>query len=159
MAAKGWILIVLLAVGGGAVAARAALSDDGPELAPGMASSLTGAAQSVESSAGSDPTHDFEVVLPYVTEASLFAIVGFALGYLSRKVVKVGLILLGLTFVLLQTLSYLEVVSIDWTRATELINTFVLNWNTEQPVSEILKDRIPSAGGLVAGYALGFRRG
>lgn len=156
MGAKVWILVALLAVGAAAVGARASLGGDDDASVPQGVSSLVGSGAAAESEGEGG---DLEVVLPYVTEASLFAVLGFALGYLSRKVIKIGLIVLGVAFLLLQTLSWLEVVAIDWTRATELVNAFVLNWNTEQPVAEILKDRIPSAGGLALGYALGFRRG
>ncbi|MFH0947276.1 MAG: FUN14 domain-containing protein [Planctomycetota bacterium] len=98
-------------------------------------------------------------VMPYVTEGSFFALIGFALGYLSRKVVKLGLILLAVLFLAVQGLSYAEVVSVDWDRALQLVNDLVLNLKENQTVTEVLKDRLPSAGGLVAGYALGFRKG
>ena len=54
-----------------------------------------------------------ERAIPYLTEGSFFALIGFALGYASRKVVKVGLILLALVFAGLQGLSYLEVIHIE----------------------------------------------
>jgi len=98
-------------------------------------------------------------VMPYVTEGSFFALIGFALGYLSRKVVKVGLILLALLFVAVQGLSYAGVVAVDWDRALQLVNDLVLNLKENQTFTEVIKDRLPSAGGLVAGYALGFRKG
>src|SRR5262245_16846786 len=47
-----------------------------------------------------------ERALPYVTEGSLFGLIGFALGYASRKFVKLGLIVLALFFVGLQALAW-----------------------------------------------------
>ena len=106
----------------------------------------------------SEPT-GLEKSIPYLTEGSFFALIGFALGYASRKVVKVGLILLALLFVGLQGLSYLEVIQIDWHRAIEVLNNLILNLNENATVTEVLKDRLPTVGALGAGYLLGFRRG
>lgn len=97
--------------------------------------------------------------LPVVTEASFFAMIGFALGYLAKKVVKLALIFLALIFVLLQTLSYVGVVTIDWSRAIELFNDFVLNLRENRSLGDVLRDRLPGAGGLVGGYLVGFRKG
>jgi uncharacterized membrane protein (Fun14 family) len=53
----------------------------------------------------------------------------------------------------------LEVVSVDWSRALDLFNDFVLNLKENQGLGEIIQDRIPTAGALLAGYWLGFRKG
>jgi uncharacterized membrane protein (Fun14 family) len=97
--------------------------------------------------------------LPYLTEGSFFALIGFALGYASRKFVKIGLIFLAIFFVGLQVLAYGEVVEIDWGRGIELVNRLVLNIQEGEPIQKILLDKLPTAGGLVAGYLLGFRKG
>lgn len=101
----------------------------------------------------------FESLLPYFTEGSFFALIGFAVGYASRKFVKVGLIALGVFFVGLQALSYADVVAVDWERAVDLANRLVLNLKENQTFSEVLKDKVPTVGALTAGYFLGFRRG
>lgn len=101
----------------------------------------------------------FEKSLPYFTEASFFALVGFALGYATRRLMKVGLIVIAIFFVVLQGLGFSGVISVDWSRAVELINTFVLNLQENQTLTSVLTDRIPSVGSLVAGYFLGMRRG
>ena len=97
--------------------------------------------------------------LPYVTEASFFAIIGFALGYASKKVVKLLLLLVAGLFVVIQGLGYLDVVTVDWQRAIDLANQVVLNVKADQEWKDALLARIPSVGSFVAGYALGFRKG
>ena len=97
--------------------------------------------------------------MPIISEATFFGVIGFALGYASRKAVKVGLVLLALLFVAVQVLSYMGVIAIHWGRGLELLNEFVLNINESETAMEILKHRIPSAATLVAGYLIGFRRG
>ena len=96
--------------------------------------------------------------MPYITEGSFFALIGFALGYLSRTILKVGLIVLGACFLLIQGLAWAEVIDVDWSRAIQLANDLVLNLRENASVTEMLKDKLPTTGALAAGYALGFRR-
>ena len=97
--------------------------------------------------------------LPVVSEASFFGLIGFALGYTSRKVIKLCLIFIAVFFIGIQGLSYAGVLNVDWSRAVRLVNDVVLNLKENRTFLEVLKDRIPSAGALTAGYLLGFKRG
>lgn len=98
-------------------------------------------------------------MLPYFTEGSFFAMIGFALGYASRKIVKLLLIVVAGFFLLVQGLSYADVVSVDWQKMIDLVNGWVLNLKENDTIGEVLKDKIPTAGALTAGYVLGFRKG
>ena len=97
--------------------------------------------------------------LPFFTEASFFALIGFSLGYFSRKVVKLMMIFVAVLFIALQVLGYMEVVAIDWQRLIDICNRLILNLKENDSISAVLKDRIPTAGALVGGYALGFKKG
>lgn len=106
------------------------------------------------------PGQAIEDLLPYFTEASFFGLIGFALGYTSRKVVKLGLILLALLFASIQGLQMAGVIQgLDWAKAIELVNDWVLNIKEDQSVTQWLTDKIPSAGALIAGYLVGFKQG
>lgn len=109
--------------------------------------------------APAEPKGGVEGTLPYITEGSFFALIGFALGYASRKFVKIGLIFIAIFFVGLQVLSYMDVVNIDWGRGIELVKKFVLNIQEGESIKKVLTDKLPTAGGLTAGYMLGFRKG
>ncbi len=100
-----------------------------------------------------------EQALPYVTEGSLFALIGFAVGYASRKVFKLALILIALMFVAIQALSYGGYVAVDWGGAVEALNDLVLNLKENETLSQFLLDRIPTTGAFITGCLLGFKRG
>ena len=106
------------------------------------------------------PGKAVEDLLPYFTEASFFGLIGFALGYTSRKVVKLGLILMALVFAAIQGLHMAGVIeNVDWGKAIELVNHWILNIKEDQSVTEWLTDKVPSAGALLAGYFIGFKQG
>lgn len=105
------------------------------------------------------PAGGLESALPYITEGSFFALLGFAVGYAAKKFLKIGLIVLAVFFVGLQVLSYMDVISVDWSRAVEVLDKFVLNLKENQTVTEVLKDRLPSAGAFLAAWFVGFRSG
>jgi uncharacterized membrane protein (Fun14 family) len=97
--------------------------------------------------------------LPFLTEASFFALIGFALGYTSRKVVKLGLILLAVTFVVLQGLAFAGVIEIDWQQALDWANRLILNVRENEALSQVVQHRIPSAGAFGGGWLLGMKSG
>lgn len=113
--------------------------------------------------AGQQPVQEepgsLEKALPYITEASFFAMIGFALGFAAKKFMKLGLILLALCFVGLQVLAYTGVVSVDWGRAVDLLNRFVLNLKEDQSITEALTARIPSGGALLGAFFIGLKAG
>lgn len=151
------VIIVLVTVA--AMAARMALAAEAP-AAPASLPGVTtlSAAASTDAPPGPEPS-PLETALPYVTEGGFFAIVGFALGYASRKLLKLALLLIAVLFVAIQGLSSLDVLTVDWDKAVALANELVLNVKQDQSWMEWVKDRLPTTGGLAAGYALGFRRG
>jgi uncharacterized membrane protein (Fun14 family) len=156
------VLVALLLLLVGSVVGRFFLGGGESAVTPGagpgeLGSSFT-AGGGAAAAAQAEPT-PAEKALPYVTEGSLFALLGFALGYATRKIVKVGLILLALLFVGVQVLAYTGVIQIDWPHAVEAANRLVLNWKENVPAAEVVTRHVPSAGALVAGYLLGFRRG
>lgn len=168
MTAKGWIGVILALLCVASVTARIVLDDGDEAAAPvgsGGAESSGGRTSFLPdgtpkpSTTPPEEKDGVEGALPMISEASFFALIGFALGYFARKVVKLGLILLAVFFIGVQGLSYLGVIDVNWDRALEVLNDFVLNLKENETIGEILKDRIPTAGALVAGYWLGFRKG
>lgn len=114
-----------------------------------------------------DPVHGGETpaatplerALPYVTEGSFFGLIGFALGYASRKFVKLGLILVALFFLGLQALVWSGTVSVDWSGLVGKLNALLFNLQENESLGGFLARRVPSAGGLGLGCLLGFQRG
>lgn len=133
----------------GLVSGGPGLGLPGPDGTPG-----TG----VQGEAAPEPG-SLEALLPFFTETSFFALIGFALGYATRKVVKVLLIVVAVFFAGLQAMVYAGVAEVDWGQAIELLNGLILNVQQEQTLTEILKAKVPAFGGLAGGYLVGFRRG
>jgi uncharacterized membrane protein (Fun14 family) len=100
-----------------------------------------------------------ERYLPLLTEGSFFALIGFGLGYASRKLVKVLLIFLAIFFIGLQGLVYAGVADVDWSKAVAVLNDWILNIRQDEPLTAFLKEKVPSAAALLGGYLVGFRRG
>ncbi|MBI1381610.1 MAG: hypothetical protein GC161_11050 [Planctomycetaceae bacterium] len=147
------VVVVLL----GSVALRAFA---GEKAQPADPATLGAASLTAGGTAAEPETSDkLFAALPYLTEGSFFALIGFALGYASKKVVKVGLIVVALVFVALQGLVWADVAQVDWGAAVEKLNTLIFNVREDTSVGEWLRARVPSLGGLLAGYVLGFRRG
>jgi len=112
-----------------------------------------------EASPGQADAEGWARALPYLTEASFFALIGFALGYTSRKIVKLGLILLAVIFVVLQGLAFAGVIEIDWQQALDWANKLILNVRENEALSQVVKHRIPSAGAFGGGWLLGMKSG
>ena len=156
------IVVVLL----GSIAARALVGSEPEPSAATLSGPSTGGstflpsqgpgAQGEASPAAAD---GWSRALPFLTEASFFALIGFALGYTSRKVVKLGLILLAVTFIVLQGLAFAGVVEIDWQQALDWANRLILNVRENETLSKVVQHRIPSAGAFGGGWLLGMKSG
>ncbi|MBL8768555.1 MAG: FUN14 domain-containing protein [Planctomycetes bacterium] len=184
MTLRGFIFVALLVVLVGSIAVRAATAPDpstesstsalGALSAKGdAASGAQGFVGSTGSNSGGSSTGSTPVpsgasdggatapdsVLPYLTEGSFFGILGFALGYTSRKIVKLFLILLALVFAAVQGLAVAGVADVDWNKALKLANDLIFNVNQHAGWIEFMKAKLPSAGAFCGGFLLGFKRG
>ncbi len=155
----GLFLVVL----GGSVAARAALGP--PDAAPAASSAPAGAhalslvPTTSEPSAAPAEAQGLEQYLPYLTEASLFGLIGFALGYTTRKIFKVALILIALAFIGAQVGVHQGWFEVDWGGLLQRLNDWVFNLKADAPITDFLTDRVPAAAALLIGWVVGFRRG
>ncbi|MBI5362623.1 MAG: FUN14 domain-containing protein [Planctomycetes bacterium] len=101
----------------------------------------------------------FERYLPHLTEASFFALIGFALGYATRKVFKLALLSIAAAFVVVQLLVTTGHVTVDWLGVRSALNQLIFNLRENETITSFLTNRIPSAGALAVGWFFGFRRG
>lgn len=144
----------------GFVAGSPAPSIDGAQDPSGGGSGPSGesgAGGSSDANAAAEP--ELTQWLPVLTESSFFALIGFALGFATRKVLKLVLVVVALFFVALQGLVHAGVAEVDWGRAIELFNALVLDLREEPTWLDLIQAKLPTAGGLAGGYLLGFRRG
>ncbi|MBL8856989.1 MAG: FUN14 domain-containing protein [Planctomycetes bacterium] len=98
-------------------------------------------------------------ILPYLTEASLFGVIGFALGYTSKRAFKLLLILIALSFVTIQVLVSMGKMTVDWNQMITVIDNWILNMDFKSTVPVFLKQRLPTLAVFALGYVFGLRRG
>lgn len=185
MGLRQWVGILFAVTCVGSIALRASLGEDpvpfgdpptvedagSPSVAPnGIVAPLVGSGSSSgpttqpasENPPPADPAAEpsaLEDALPVVTEASFFGLIGFALGYASKKILKLAMIFLAIFFAMLQVLVFLDIATLDWDRAVELVNGVILNLKQDRSFTEVITARIPAAATLLGGFLVGFRRG
>ncbi len=95
-------------------------------------------------------------------ELGFGGVAGAIVGFTAKKVTKLVALVLGLIFIVIQTLVYLKLVAVDWNAVQ---HTAEHVWKDTQGVTladrawEILIANLPFGGGFVAGFALGFKLG
>jgi uncharacterized membrane protein (Fun14 family) len=95
-------------------------------------------------------------------ELGFGGVAGTIVGYTAKKITKLAALVLGLIFIVVQTLVYLKYVSVDWNAVQQSAEHV---WKDAQGVTladrawEILSANLPFGGGFVAGFALGFKLG
>ncbi len=159
MSFKAVVFVVLVVLAAGSAGARAMLSEGGGSGPPTGASGLVSGLSESASAAGTPSGDALAEALPYLTEGSFFALIGFGVGYLGRKVLKLLLIFAAILFLAVQGLAYLEIATVDWSKALDVVNGVILNVQEGETWQEVLKHKLPSAGALMVGFALGFRKG
>ena len=102
------------------------------------------------------------MIVPLATQLTLGAAIGFCVGFLFKKAVKVVAVLVGLAFVLLQLLAYADVITINWwavaawwdqMRQPESLGG---QWNAAYAV---LFANVPALVGAVPGLVVGLKTG
>ena len=109
-------------------------------------------------------TVELSSLLPSVGSFSGGGAVGALLGYGFKKLVKVLLIVLAaftaLIGIPLGYLTYEGVITINWDRLFELLNSAAsasASWFST--ATQALAVAVPAFGGFAAGFALGFQKG
>lgn len=104
------------------------------------------------------PPTSLESLLPYLTEGSLFLLVGFGLGALTRMLIKGVLIVLVLFAGGLMFLETKEFVTVDWGPMLDWVRTSVLNLSQNESIAGFLTTKLPTMGTLGVGYLIGLKR-
>jgi uncharacterized membrane protein (Fun14 family) len=74
-------------------------------------------------------------------------------------VFKVALLLIAVAFLAVQGLVHFGVLEVGWGGLVDALDRAVLNLQADESVTGFLTRRVPSAGALLAGVVVGFRRG
>ena len=95
----------------------------------------------------------------FLTEGGISMLLGIALGVATRTFMRILLLLFAGFFILIQVLVYNGVLIIDWGTFAGALNDFVLNVSSDEGMGAIIKHKLPSAAGFMAGLYLGFKKG
>ena len=88
-------------------------------------------------------------------------VLGLGVGYATKKLGKLFLLLFGLLVVLLQGLAHLELITVDWNAVHATASDV---WQTSdgslgERAWEVVASNLPFGGGFLAGFTLGFKMG
>ena len=101
-------------------------------------------------------------LIPLATQFTLGVAIGFCVGFLAKKVVKIVAVLVGLVFVLLQVLAYADIVTVHWSPIAAWWDMMRRPENLEgqwNAVYSILFANVPALVGAVPGLILGLKKG
>lgn len=101
-----------------------------------------------------------EAVAPGLGQATLGGVVGYALGFALKKIIKILLIFTGVFIALTTVLASQNIISVNWPLVENYFNEILQNSNISfENLIQWLGAYIPVTGGLVAGFFIGFRKG
>lgn len=89
-------------------------------------------------------------------------VAGAVVGYTAKKVTKLVALALGLVFIVIQTLVYLNYVSVNWTAVqsgAEHVWTDAHGVTLADHAWSIISGNLPFGAAFAAGFALGFKLG
>ncbi|MBI2126656.1 MAG: FUN14 domain-containing protein [Thaumarchaeota archaeon] len=93
------------------------------------------------------------------TQLGFGTVVGFAVGYAAKKIVKLLLIFLGLFFVALQYLSFQGFITINYQKFQQIFEALAGRAMDAPPTPAFITAGIPFYGSFALGFALGFKKG
>ena len=91
-------------------------------------------------------------------------VVGILVGYAIKKVLRIGLVILGTLFAVLAYLNYQGLLSVNWEKIEIIsrgaLTTLVDSEITGNTANSILSNLgLPLTGGMAMGFAIGFVKG
>jgi len=98
-----------------------------------------------------------ESLLPYLTEGSLFLLLGFGMGALTRMLIKAVLLVAVLLVAGMMFLEVKEFGALDWGPMLDWVRMSVLNLSKNESVADLLTTKVPSMGTLALGFLIGLR--
>ena len=99
--------------------------------------------------------------LPYAVKGGIGLVIGFVLGFLLRQAMIVGLIFLGLLFIIFQAAAHYGVITINWHVIQGIADPEVAGAHMAgfwKQFYQTATFNLPYAGGFVPGLLLGLRR-
>ncbi len=101
-----------------------------------------------------------EVLYPMIIQMGAGFFIGFAVGYAFKKLIKLLVVLAGLSFILLLAMEYYGIVSINYDKLLEAVENLLGGISGEtQGIYAHIVAHLPFAAAFVPGFALGVKKG
>lgn len=100
-----------------------------------------------------------DLLLPYLPQLSVGAILGFCAGYAIKKIGKMTALIVGLLFLAVQIMAWQGLLTVHWPRIQALAEPWLHQGGEQlgQWGLRILQTNLPFGGGFVAALLLGLR--
>lgn len=86
-------------------------------------------------------------------------VAGAVVGYAAKKLTKLAALFLGVLFIVLQSLVYFDVVTVNWSAMEEMARPALEDASLHERIWQMLTANLPFAGGFGIGFAIGFKLG
>jgi uncharacterized membrane protein (Fun14 family) len=100
-----------------------------------------------------------ELVPPILFQLGAGGILGFIVGYAIKKVSKILAVIAGLFALALLYLGYTGIISVDYTKLTELIEEFLKSLGGASRLLSQITANLPFAGSFAVAAVLGLKKG
>ncbi|RLG92553.1 MAG: hypothetical protein DRO36_01225 [Candidatus Hecatellales archaeon] len=101
-----------------------------------------------------------ETFYPLLGQLGFGGILGFVIGYTSKKLLKILMVFIGLFFMALLYLSYTGFIQINYDKISATTEAFLRNlFGGGLSLPLFLSSNIPFIGSFIVGFGLGFKTG
>jgi uncharacterized membrane protein (Fun14 family) len=100
-----------------------------------------------------------ELVPPILFQLGAGGILGFIVGYAIKKVSKILAVIAGLFALALLYLGYTGIISVDYTKLTELIEELLKSLGEASQLLSQIAANLPFAGSFAVAAVLGLKKG
>lgn len=104
-----------------------------------------------------------ETFYPLLSQLGFGGILGFVIGYASKKLLKILMVFIGLFFMSLLYLSYMGFIQINYDKISQSVEGFLKSlfslFSGGLSLPAFLSINIPFVGSFIVGFGLGFKIG
>lgn len=102
----------------------------------------------------------FEMLTPFATQLGFGGLSGLAVGYAFKKLLKILVVLVGLFFVALMYLAYVDFIEINYDKISSAFQGLISSLQSGSfDLPAFITGNVPFAGSFVVGFGIGFKMG
>jgi uncharacterized membrane protein (Fun14 family) len=102
----------------------------------------------------------FETLTPLAAQLGFGGLSGLVVGYAFKKLLKILVVLVGLFFVALMYLAYVDFIEINYDKISRAFQGLISSLQTgDFTLPTFITSNVPFAGSFVVGFGIGFKMG